>query len=312
MLHEPLFTIFGRGVHMYGICIATGLIACLIAFYTLSKKKGMPTEVQDYVFFVLIGGLAIGFFSAMLFQAFYNWLDKGTFDLFGSGMTVMGGLLGGAGSFLLLYFLIGKYYFKGKKKDLHKKHFNTLLRVAPICIVIAHAFGRIGCLMAGCCHGQYLGKEYVFGGIWMRGTRGVTGYYVPTQLYEALFLFALGGVMTLLLFKRCNINIAIYLIAYGIWRFIIEFMRADYRGGADISLSPSQIQSFLFVAGGIAIILFYKFRKIPLFFSKNNVEESIAFDRQNKFVVNLVSNEENNKTNEKDVSTSQNQDKKSE
>ena len=51
MLPNPLFTLFGNGVHMYGICIAVGLISCLLVFYNFSKRKGMPTEVQDFVFF---------------------------------------------------------------------------------------------------------------------------------------------------------------------------------------------------------------------------------------------------------------------
>ncbi len=279
MLPNALFEIFGNGVYMYGICIALGLIACLIMFYVYTKKQEMPESVQDFVFFVLIGGLALGFFAAMVFQAFYNWLDGEPFVI-GNGMTVMGGLIGGAGAFLLLYFVIGKFYFKGKKQDLHKKHFNTVFRVAPICITVAHAFGRIGCLMSGCCHGTYLGQDYVFGGIWMEGTvNGFSqwGYYVPTQLYESLFLFVLTAVLSILYFKRCNITMSIYLIAYGIWRIIIEIFRADERGAMVLGLAPSQWQSIVFIAGGIALLVIYIVKKIPLFLKK---EEKVNVETQ--------------------------------
>lgn len=279
MLPNALFEIFGNGVYMYGICIALGLIACLVMFYVYTKKQGMPESVQDFVFFVLIGGLALGFFAAMVFQAFYNWLDGEPFVI-GNGMTVMGGLIGGAGAFLLLYFVIGKFYFKGKKQDLHKKHFNTVFRVAPICITVAHAFGRIGCLMSGCCHGAYLGQDYVFGGIWMEGTvNGFSqwGYYVPTQLYESLFLFVLTAVLSILYFKRCNITMSIYLIAYGIWRIIIEIFRADERGAMVLGLAPSQWQSIIFIAGGIALLVIYIVKKIPLFLKK---EEKVNVETQ--------------------------------
>jgi len=279
MLPTPLFEIFNSKVYMYGFCIATGLICCLIAFYILTSKKGMPAKVQDYIFFVLIGGLASGFFFAMFFQAVYNWIDGKPFNLFGAGLTVMGGLIGGASMFLLLYFLIGKFYFKGKDKGLHIKHFNTLIRVAPICICIAHGFGRIGCLMSGCCHGQYLGQEYVFGGIWMRGTINkikTWGYFVPTQLYEALFLFALATVLIILLFKRSNVNMSIYLISYGVWRFIIEYFRADERGELMPGLTPSQWQSILFILGGALLIIIFIVKKWPLFFSKENRQELLV------------------------------------
>ena len=145
--------------------------------------------------------------------------------------------------------------------------FNKIFIVAPMCILIAHAFGRIGCLMAGCCHGTYLGSKYVVGGIYMNGVKNGWGYYVPTQLYEALFLFACYTVLSLLLFKKnCNITMALYMIAYGIWRIIIEFFRADNRG-FDIVFSPSQWMSFLFIAGGIVLILIYYFKKIPFKFN---------------------------------------------
>lgn len=276
--------VFGNGqivIYMYGICIAVGLLACLLAFYILTAKQGMPEKLQDFIFFVLIGGLASGFFFAMLFQAFYNWLDGRPFKLFGSGMTVMGGLIGGAAGFLLLYFLIGKFYFKGKDEKLHVKHFNTLFRVAPICICIAHAFGRIGCLMSGCCHGAYLGKEYVFGGIYMEGTTNGWGYYVPTQLYESLFLFILAAVLMILYFKRCNIIMSIYLIAYGIWRIIIEEIRTDYRGVVQ-GLQPSQWQSIVFIAGGIALIIFYLVKKYPMFLPKQQIKEKANLDKEQK------------------------------
>ena len=275
MLPNPLFKIGENGVYMYGICIAVGLLSCLLAFYYLSKKKGMPEVVQDYVFFILIAGVAAGFFFAMFFQAFYNWLEDTSqpFNLFKAGLTVMGGLVGGSVCFLILYFLVGKYYFKGKKAGWHIKHFNTLISVAPICICIAHGFGRIGCLMSGCCHGAYLGEDYVFGGIRMDGTTHGWGYYVPTQLYESLFLFALAGVMTYLYFHRCNILMSIYLIGYGIWRMIIEVFRTDDRGAVVLGLYPSQWQSIIFITLGVILIGIYLYKKIPLFFPK---EEQVS------------------------------------
>ncbi len=275
MLPNPLFTVFGQGVHMYGICLAVGIVMCLVVFYTYTKRKKMPSKVQDFVFFVAIGAIALGFLIAKLYQAVYDLIETGKFDFYGAGMTAMGGFIGGAGAFLLIYFLVGKYYFKGKDANLHKKEFNKIFLTAPICITTAHAFGRIGCLMAGCCHGTLLStSEYVFGGMWMRAAdTGVWGYYVPTQLYEALFLFVLTAVLTVLYFKRCNIIMAIYLISYGVWRMIIEIFRTDARGAFVLGLAPSQWQSVIFIVGGIALIVFYIIKRIPLFFSKESAGE---------------------------------------
>lgn len=268
MLPNSLFEIFGRGIYAYGIFIAVGILTCLLVFFYFTKKRGMTQKVQDFTFFIVIVAIFFGFLFAKLYQAIYNWIQDGYFDFYSAGITAMGGFIGGAATFILFYFLFGKFYFKGKEKELYVKQFNITLSVAPICITIAHAFGRIGCLMSGCCHGAYLGKNYVFGGIWMRGTTDGWGYYVPTQLYEALFLFLLFGVLTYLYFNRCNILMQIYLIAYGVWRMIIEIFRTDARGAIVLGLAPSQWQSIVFIVAGVGLIVFYIWRKIPLFFTK--------------------------------------------
>lgn len=262
-------------IYPYGLCIAAGILACIFILFFYTKKKGVPQQVQDYSFFIGIVSIAFGFLSAKFFQAIYNWIESGfkRFNFYSAGITVMGGFVGGAAIFLILYFGLAKLVFKGKKKRLHKVYFNDLLLVAPICITIAHAFGRIGCLMSGCCHGAYLGKDYVFGGIYMQGTTNGWGYYVPTQLYESLFLFVLFAVLSVLYFKRCNIILPIYLIAYAVWRMFIEFFRTDERGGAFLSLAPSQWMSIVFALIGIGMIIFYIHKKIPLFFPKQEKEE---------------------------------------
>lgn len=273
MKPDPLFKLFGQPVYAYGIFIAVGILACLLVFFAFTKKKGMTQKVQDFTFFIVIVAIAFGFLFAKLYQAFYDLIETGEWDFYGAGITVMGGLIGGAGTFLLAYFLIGKYYFKGKEKGLHIKEFNITFSVAPVCITLAHAFGRIGCLMSGCCHGAlvektYQGSLFYHGGIWMEANSYGWCYCVPTQLYEAIFLFVLFGILTYLYFNRCNIIMHIYLIAYGMWRMFIEIFRTDNRGGFVLGLAPSQWQSIVFILGGVALIIIYLVKDIPLFFPK--------------------------------------------
>ncbi len=290
---QPLFsfTLFGKelSVYLYGLMIAIGIIACVIVFYLYTKKKGMPTKVQDFVFFVIIISIAVGFLFAKLYQAIYDLIDSGVWDFYGAGITAMGGFIGGAATFLVVYFLAGKFYFKGKDKDLHKREFEKIFLVAPICIVIAHAFGRIGCLTAGCCHGKLISSvkgEWVFGTVprynyYSSSGRVVfDGYYTAVQLYESLFLFALFAVLSITYFKRsCRLTMPVYLIAYGVWRIVIEFFRTDYRGAKILGLAPSQWQSVVFILGGIAIIVYYVIRKIPLLLPNEKEEIAINAER---------------------------------
>lgn len=273
MYPGPIFTIFGHGIFAYGLCIGIGILICLVVFYAFTKKLGMPSKVQDFIFVVAIVGIATGFLFAKLYQAVYDWIDNGftNFDFYGAGMTVMGGLIGGAACLLASYFGFGALYFRDKDKNLHIKHFGTLLNVAPLCILVAHGFGRIGCAFAGCCHGAFVSDTYVFGTIprstynTYTGVSTFHGYYVPVQLFEALFLFGLFALLSyMLLKKRLNIILSCYLVGYGIWRIIIEIFRTDERGAVILGLQPSQWQSIIFIVLGVALIGIYLWRKIPL------------------------------------------------
>ena len=84
------------------------------------------------------------------------------------------------------------------------------------------------------------------------------------------FLIALGLIMALLYFRfKFNYNFAVYAIAYGIWRFLLEFIRADDRGQfIGSALTPSQIWSIVMVLIGVGYVfvqkyVFSKFMKHP-------------------------------------------------
>jgi phosphatidylglycerol:prolipoprotein diacylglycerol transferase len=276
-LHPVLFTIFGREIPTYGVCIAIGLILCGVTFYLLIKAKGMPEAVfEDYLTAALIG-IAVGFGSAYLFQAFYN-LIAGKGFTFG-GLTFMGGLIGGiiggVGSALLLV--------KDKKR---RQAFWDVLDMAMPCIFIAHCLGRIGCFFAGCCYGIHTPEGDPFGVVFLYGNGADGEPRYPTQLFEALFLFAmfLVGVAINLRSKKRGYAISVYAISYGIWRFIIEFLRDDYRGGIEgAALSPSQVQSIVFVAVGIAmIVLVYFLRKKGVIVQEIDWTEDLEKEKRDK------------------------------
>ena len=250
--YDLLPTVDFLDVRLYGIMIALGLLACFFVLFFFGKKKGYSDNYLDFIFYTAIVSIVLGFLSAALFQAFYNYLDnpQGGFRL-GGGITFIGGLIGGATTFLTIYFLF--------RKKLSVSIYD-FMNFAPPCILIAHAFGRVGCLFAGCCHGEYLGANPVFGGLFMKGESG-WGYYVPTQLYEALFLFILFGVTLFLTMKKdFKHNLSLYISSYGLFRFIIEFFRADDARGQFIgSLSPSQFWSILMIVAGIGLVFFVEF-----------------------------------------------------
>ena len=240
MYPYPILTLGQLEVHLYGVLIAIGLLACFIVLFTYSKACGIDEHFVDFLFYNGIAAIVLGFGGAMLFQAFYNFLDNPAAGFrLGSGMTFIGGLIAGVAVFLIGYFIF-RPRLKGRLID--------ALSMVPCCILIAHAFGRIGCFFAGCYYGvetdSFLGVQFPF----------LDHPVHPTQLYEAAFLFVMFGVCTYLLLKwNFQHNLSLYLVTYGIFRFLIEYVRGDERGSFVTGLSPSQFWSIGMIAAGVAV-----------------------------------------------------------
>lgn len=242
-------------IDSYVVFLLIGVIAAfilLIVYFKFVIKKD-KFFILDLLFSGIIAVL-FGVIFACLFENLYEFaLDpknyKWTF-----GMTFLGGLFGGVVGFLIMYF----FYFKKRNGSAMKE----LLIIAPSCITLAHAFGRIGCFLAGCCYGietdSIIGVKFP----------ALDHKVIPTQLIECFFLFLLTGIMLLLVlkfkFKYCFV---VYLLSYGIFRFIIEFFRGDDRGAFLSIFSPSQVWCILMVIG--AIPLYFLIRK---FIFKNEID----------------------------------------
>lgn len=260
MYPDPIFTIFGQGIYLYGICMAVGIIACFgFLVFTMWKKKFNDAS-SDTILFIGIFGTAFGIFAAMLFQSVYNYIGDPSAGFRLGGMTFIGGLIGGVVSFLGVYNLFVYVVRPRIGKALFKTDMNATLTDAlpfiPIGITIAHAFGRLGCFFGGCCYGKVTDAWYG-----LPCAAGTSANVVPTQLFEMIFLVLLGAVMSILYFKfRFNYNFALYAIAYGIWRFLLEYVRGDERGQfLGTVLTPSQFWCIIMVLVGIGYIFLQKY-----------------------------------------------------
>lgn len=236
MLPDALFW----NVHMYGIMVAVGVLCAFLVLFRYGKKMELPEKFLDFLFYDGIASTVVGMGSAALFQGVYNYIEnpKNGFRLDG-GITFIGGLIGGAAFFIVVYLIF--------RKRLTGRLIESL-SIIPCSITVAHGFGRIGCFFAGCCYGKetdsFLGVKFP----------DLPNPVHPTQLYEAAFLFLLFGVLSyLLLKKKFQNNMSLYLIAYGVFRFCMEFLRDDDRGALIGGVSPSQFWSIGMVALGIIL-----------------------------------------------------------
>ncbi len=236
------------GLTMYDLMICIGIAVCIMTFDKLADRISLRGKLQNLALYNAVISILLGFGAATLMQSIYNWIESGVFEW--RGMTFYGGLIGGAGTFIAIYFIAGHFLFPD---GYHKRNFFKMANCAVSSIVVAHAFGRLGCLCAGCCHGKQTDAWY---GIAMNG--GVK--YVPVQLFEAIFLFLLFAFLVWRVISKKSYNLPIYMIAYGVWRYIIEFARGDERGETIIKIfTPSQLIAVIMVVGGIFLFLFEQY-----------------------------------------------------
>ena len=235
---HPFIHIGSLSLPMYGLCTMVGTVFALLAVFKL-RKKGSPLS-EDNLLDALIWAILLGFLCAKLLyfivdppQMPHSWAEL--WDLISAGLVFYGGLLGG---------LLGLFLVSRKTK----KNMITYTDLMAPCFCLAHAGGRVGCLMAGCCYGmEYTGPCAVV-------LDGVSR--LPTQIMEAVFLVILAGVLIAVYLKkpRRGMVTGLYMTIYAVWRFVIEFFRADYRGNVG-PLSTSQFISLFILAFGVYLLV---------------------------------------------------------
>ena len=249
------------GLNLYDISLAVAIITAMLLCDKLMAIKNFSIPLQKLVIVAILFCVLLGFGSAVLFQAFYNYLAKGEFTL--SGMTFYGGFIGGAIVFLLVWFIGGKIFLKEENQGEEKRKLPAMFDIAACCMPLAHAIGRIGCFFAGCCHGAETNAWY---GVQMHTLEGVKTV-VPVQLFEAAFLFLLSAILLWCFIKKPNAFplMPTYCGCYGIWRFTLEFFRGDYRGNSPIEfLSPSQFIALLLLIFSIAYFTLWLLKRKKL------------------------------------------------
>jgi len=234
------FYLFGAFIPYYGFCIASGIVCAASVSFLLCRRFSLNFDycIVLCAYFLLFGFLgakllyiAISFKTIDFNLAFH---DSVYFNyLVSSGFVFYGGLAGG---------LFAVWF----AKKIH--HIETEKYIQILCIPasLAHAFGRIGCFLSGCCHGK--ATESCFSIIYTHSLIAPNGIkLIPVQLIEAVFLFMLAIILLILLLKEFNADLPdIYILSYSIFRFIIEFFRGDKGRGFIGSFSTSQVISIFF------------------------------------------------------------------
>ncbi|HEY0744870.1 MAG TPA: prolipoprotein diacylglyceryl transferase [Chryseosolibacter sp.] len=240
-MHPVLFEIGSVNIYSYGVCIAIGAIAGVWYMAVRGKKElGLAFDQANNLFLIIFIAAFVGGKLFLFFEDPSGYAKNPMKLLGGRGFVFYGSFLLAIPTML--------WFFRKNKLNPYQ-----MLDIMAITTCLVHMFGRIGCFMAGCCHGTPTSS--IFGVTYFDPACSADPLNVPlhpTQLYESAFI---GLVMVYLFYlrgrKKFNGQLFLtYLFLYGIGRFALEYLRGDLARGFIIEdiLSHSQFIALVILA----------------------------------------------------------------
>ncbi len=223
----------------YGVLLTLAFSAGILLFWF---NRPVGDEKGDHFInlslliavFAIVGARVL---YILLFPQYFNgWRDW--LALHEGGLVFYGGFIGATLAVLI--------YTHHQNLSLSK----VLDSLVPS-LALGQAIGRLGCFSNHCCYGRptEFCQFYHLPG----DPAGVFRH--PTQLYESAYMACIFLYLQLSLRhnrqqqRHANGYFAVtYIFAYTLFRFLIEFIRGDDRGGTILGLSISQLVSLALLA----------------------------------------------------------------
>jgi phosphatidylglycerol:prolipoprotein diacylglycerol transferase len=244
-MYPVLFRIGDFEVTSFGVMVALAALAGLWLFRRELRWSRLPLDATDAGLFGVIGGLV----GAKLLWTVEHATEAPLRELLLSrgGLSWYGGLIGGVG--------VGLAYIAIKRWPIV-----PILAAATPALAFGHLIGRIGCFLVGDDYGTPSALPWAVA--FPEGLPPTTVPVHPTQLYEAIGLGLLGWI--LIRWRRRGVSDATvlgrYLVAAGVLRFGIEFLRVDER--VAFGLSVAHLVSLAAIAlGGIVLLVVHPTRR---------------------------------------------------
>jgi phosphatidylglycerol:prolipoprotein diacylglycerol transferase len=241
-------------IHWYGVMIALAFLAGLWTATRRARRENISGEqIADIVLWLMIGsiiGARTAYVTTYWRDEFANQPLSEIFMIQHGGLVYYGGFIGAV--------IAGYIYLRWKKMPFWK----TSDVLAPS-IALGNAFGRIGCLLNGCCYGRPTDVPWAITftnplAHELSGTPLNVPLH-PTEIYDALDNFILYLLLAWL-FRHKKFDgqvLATFLIGYAITRTFMECFRGDYPPDhIHYGLTPGELASVpIFIAGLLLAVL---------------------------------------------------------
>jgi len=234
-------------IHWYGVMAALGFYAGLYAAARRARRAGMSEDTIWAMGTWLVAGALIG---ARIWYVVSYWREEfanrpllEAFMIQRGGLVFYGGLVG---AFVTCYAFVQR----------HKLPPWKVADIMAPSILLGHAFGRIGCLMHGCCYGHACDLPWAIHFPGDHQTRGAGVH--PTQIYESLLNLVISVALAKGFWKRRFDGqiFGLYLCSYAVLRSVVETFRGDYpvRYGAGL-FTPAHLVSMVIFSLGVLLLV---------------------------------------------------------
>ena len=249
-MHPIAFELGPLSIHWYGVMVALGFLAGLWTASRRGLRAGVAAEKIIDLGPWLIIGASIGartlYVISYWHEAFEGQPVADVFKVWKGGLVYYGGLIGSSLACIL--------YVRLKKLPLWK----VADIVAPS-IALGYVFGRIGCLLNGCCYGRACSLPWAIHFPAGNALNVPTSQVHPTQVYESLLNLGLYAALAWLLpRKKFDGQVfGVYLVSYAVLRSFVEMFRGDYPehqhylGGW---ATPAHLASIAILAAGLVLL----------------------------------------------------------
>ncbi len=211
----------------YAITLLSSVFVGLIIALVAAKWRGLPTNIIGYSLFL---NSVLIIFGTKTYMVILSGFQK---TILNSGFSSIGAVSG----LVLGTFTMGLIYPEGRREL-----YESYVLSAPI----MYSISKIGCHIAGCCHG--IAYEGPFA-ITYHTSPIKSGPYFPVQLVESIVFFIIFLIAIYLLFIRKSAYMfPITMIVGAVSKGLLELLREEYTGA---HISATQI--FCIIGIGIGI-----------------------------------------------------------
>jgi phosphatidylglycerol:prolipoprotein diacylglycerol transferase len=245
VVHPIAFYLGTLPIRWYGIMMATAFLVGLWTAARRARPANVSSEVITDLTMWLMGGSIVGarivYVTTYWHEVFSGKPFSEVFMIQRGGLVYYGGLIGAT--------VAGVGYLWWKKLPVWK-----IADIMAPSIALGSVFGRIGCLLNGCCYGRACDLAWAIRFPANHETGGAPVH--PTEIYDALLnLLLYAGLAWLFRRRKFDGQIfALYLIGYAICRSIVECFRGDYPSDHIHAgyFTPAQLLSLPILIAGIA------------------------------------------------------------